>query len=129
MSKLDLTVKKYLLSVIDNESYSDESLKTNKEKIDFFFRCFKSEYGFRIRQKGELSALREYLSGLPTCINIDFYNWDILKLNYNWGQLDENSKDADEDKIIENWWNFCANKLLQLYRGTSIPKELNMEDI
>jgi hypothetical protein len=61
-------------------------------------------------------ALSSYLSGLPSWFNAPFYNCDILELARDWGSLDNSSTDKDEDKILENYWNFMAVQLLKVWR-------------
>jgi hypothetical protein len=37
-------------------------------------------------------------------------NYKIIELAKEWGALEENAKEKEEDRICENWFNFIANK-------------------
>ena len=115
-SELDKAAKLYILDSIDCEG-------TTQEKIDFVRECFNSEYGWRVDQVGEVRALIDWLQGLPSAVNIAFYNDDIVSLAKAWGSIPEDATEKQEDKILENYWNFIANKLSQLMHGYRIPKE------
>ena len=121
-SELDRTAKRYILDCIDNSGYSETPLNTDKEKINFLLECFKSEYSWAINRYGEPKALVEWLQGLPSSISIVFYNCDILKLATDWGSLPANATEKQQDKILENYWNFMANKISQLFRSYRVPK-------
>ena len=121
MNTLDKQVKQYILNNIDNSGYSDEELKTDKDKILFLKQTFYSEYGWNVTREGEHKALMEWYQGLPSSIAIDFYHWDIIKLAIEWGTLSENATEKQESKIIDNWFNLLAVKTGQLFR-TIEPK-------
>ena len=116
-SELDRTVKLYILDSIDCEG-------TTQEKIDFVRECFTSEYGWMIPKAGEIDSLASWLQGLPSAVSIAFYNQDILSLAKTWDSIPEDATEKQEDKILENYWNFIANKLSQLMNGYRIPKEV-----
>jgi hypothetical protein len=108
-------VYSYILSCIDSEGYGIE-LKTDKEKIDFVFNTFKSEYGHQIKYYGSniREAFAQYLAGLPSCINIEFRNYYIIELAKNWGSIPQNANENQEDRIIFNWFRFIADNFLRL---------------
>ena len=66
--------KNYILSTIETDG-EDKPLKTEKEKIDYIFNRFNSEYGFMIERVGEQKALAEWLSGLA--LNIEYSNFNL----------------------------------------------------
>jgi len=126
-SDLDYKVKFYLLDAIDAEGYIEEGEAlpvTLEEKAAFIKATFESEYGWAIERYGFDNAVREWLQGLPSAINIVFYNHDILKLAVFWGQLSKDYTEKEADKILENYWQFMAAKLAQLMRLSTIPKKL-----
>lgn len=106
-------VKRFIIDAIDPEVY-DSGASTDAEKLAFFNECFESEYGYAIERYGRNTALAEYLSGLPSIIALPFYNSDILKHAVEWGSLAQNATEQEEDKILENYWQFMANKLNQM---------------
>ena len=111
---LDRKAKEYVINCIDSECY-DVSCKTDEEKIIFLYETFKKEYGHEvIRQGNEVKAFASWCQGLPSCFNIAFYNSDIIELAKEWSSLPARSTESQEDRILENYWNFIANKFFQL---------------
>jgi hypothetical protein len=105
----------YLLNSIDFEG-------SNENKINFVLDSFDNEYNQE--SKKYISNLQnrfsEYLKGLPSCLNIVFYNYDILQLAKSWGSLPENATEKQEDKIINNYFNFMAAKFFQLCKQNKV---------
>ena len=120
-SELDKTVKLYILGSIDGTPY-DIKTDTNQERIDFLRDTFFSEQGFNIMRFGQLKAMQDWLSGLPSSISIAFSNYDILDLAVQWGAIPAHASERQQDKIIDNYFNFMANKVLQLLNGYRVPK-------
>jgi hypothetical protein len=108
-------VYSYILSCIDGENYGVE-LKTDKEKIDFVLNTFKSEYSYQIKYYGSniRESFAQYLAGLPSCINIEFRNYEIIQLAKNWGSIPQNANENQEDRIIINWFRFIADNFFRL---------------
>lgn len=108
-------IKDYFLSAISTEGYSQMiQITTIKEGLQFVYDTFKAEYGHEIRIKGEFKAFSSWLSGLPGIVSIDFYNSEILKLAKEWGQ--ELKTESQEDKIINQWWDFATNQYFKLFK-------------
>ena len=107
----------YLLESLDFDGYDLPKAKTNKDLINLFFGVFNSEMGYDISRIGEYKALVEYLSGLPSCINIDFNNHSIIERAKKYGSLTDSASESDEDKLLNNYWHFMANKLIVLKNG------------
>lgn len=108
-------IYKYLLESIDFEDLEGEEI-TDRQKIDYLFAHFESEYGHEKRRTpNEQERLKGWLMGLPSYINIAFYNYDILELAkelHNTKVLTE----KEENKILENYWDHIAFMLLKLKR-------------
>lgn len=118
---LDRTVKAYILEAIDNQGCNNsKELKTDAEKLQFLFDAFKSEYGWSIERKGMQSAFSDWIMGLPSSFNIDFENYKILELAKLWGSIPRDASEAQEDKILANWFNFITVKTFQLFRKHKI---------
>jgi len=117
----------YLLQSLDFDGFDLPKAKTNKDLINLFFGVFNSEVGYNIARIGEYKALAEYLSGLPSCINIDFDNHLIIERAKKYGSLKPCANESDEDKILDNYWHFMANKLIVLKNGHINKKLLNKE--
>ena len=122
-SELDQTVKKYILNAIDPD-YCEAEHGNIPELIEGLKKTFYIEHGYNVDRIGEQAAFAEWLQGLPSAINIDFQNSDILELAVEWGSIPENATESQEDKILENWWNFIAAKTVQLFRNYHVPKGL-----
>jgi hypothetical protein len=116
----------YILDSIDGDGYGVE-LTTDKQKIDFVYDTFKSEYGHQIKYYGnnEQRAFKEYLAGLPSCINIEFRNFYILEMAKQWGSIPENATEKQEYKIISNWFAYIATNFFQLRRKLETKENLS----
>lgn len=104
----------YLYDCIDGDGY-DVELNTNEDKARFLWETFNSEYGWAVERYGLYKAVAEWLSGLPSSISIPFYNSDIVELAKKMGSLPEDATEKQEDKILENYWNFMANKIVRIF--------------
>ncbi len=113
-------VYKYILSAIDNSCYAtdeDKTFQNDAERIkyvlDDFHSCFNHKYE-KQRTPNLQARIADWFMGLPSSISIEFQNYEILKLAKKWGSLSENATEKQEEKIINNWFNFIAANLLQL---------------
>lgn len=106
---------KYILDSIDGDGYGVE-LTTDKQKIDFVYNTFTSEYAYQIKYYGnnKQRAFREYLAGLPSCINIEFRNYYILELAKLWGSIPSEPTERQEEKIISNWFAYISTQFFDL---------------
>lgn len=116
MVKLYKQENEYILSAIDASGYDVPEPTTNKEKVQFLYDTFHSEYAFMIERVGEYKALQEWLMGLPSSMNIEFVNYNILQLAKKWGSLPENATEKQEEKILSNYWPFMAMRIMGLFR-------------
>ena len=101
---------KYILECIDSE---DENLKTPKQKIDHFFNRFESEFNYKnnqLRHPNFQDRIANYLMGLP--FNFEFENYKILQLAEELHDCKLTEK--EEDRILSNYWNHLAFKIIQL---------------
>ena len=112
--------KEYFVSCINNKGYSNVRLITTECKLKFLHDTFIREAGWNIERVGEQNAFREWLMGLPSSINIEFENYKILQLAKRLGSLLENATDKQEDKLLENYWNYAAVKGFQLFNKFKI---------
>ena len=101
--------KNYILSTIE-ENGEGKPLTSESEKISYIFNRFNSEYGFMIDRVGKYKAMSEWLSGLA--LDIEYYNYKIIKLAKDMGSLNTDSNYKAEQKIINNYFNFMANIIL-----------------
>ena len=117
MTKLHYTkyqenYKNYILDCIDSEDDLINKELTKEEKIKYLFDRFYSEYGFMVERVGKQKAIAEWLSGLA--IHIPYTHNDIIELAKNMGSVNQNLSTVQEDRIIENYFNFMAYMVLLL---------------
>lgn len=112
---IDKKAKEYILSCIDSEAY-DVKTETIEEKLAFLYNTFSKEKDYEIARIGENKAFQNWIMGLPTVFNIVFYNSDIIDLAKKWGSLKKNATEKQEQKILDNYWNFITCKVFQLFK-------------
>jgi hypothetical protein len=107
----------FFVSKIDGENYEKE-LKTEKEKISFVLDCFVSEkLAYERRNLSKQILFAEWLSGLPSCVDIPFMNYDIIELAV-WitGEMSEKEK----NRVLENYWIFMVGIFRRLCKKHKI---------
>ena len=104
--------KRYILDTIDEVDCDDCKLTTDKDKINYIFNRFYSEYykGNIALRYGKQKAMADWLSGLA--LNLPFYYDEIIELAIAMGSIEENPSEKLQDKVIENYWEFMANVIL-----------------
>jgi hypothetical protein len=117
--------EQYIIDCIDGDGYDlpSDALITTEGKLRFLYETFIKEYGYKeniIRYGSLQNCFKEWLMGLPSCLNIVWSNYDILRLAKNMGSLPENATEKQEDKILENYWSFMAQKAFVLFRNYGI---------
>lgn len=113
--ELNKLVFAYILGAIETEGYNITPT-SDKEKLQFLADTFMVEHGYNIPRLGYQSAFTEWLRGAPSCFNVDFEYYEILKLAKAWGSLSRHATEAQEDKILRDWFPFIANKTMQLMK-------------
>ena len=114
-NKFLTTMKEYFLNCANLEAYNiDSSKMTEVEIFHKLQEIFANEYSHEIRRKGTQTAFAEWLSGLPTVLIIAFENYKIIELAKQWGSLEDNSTEREENKILANYFNFMACKFFQV---------------
>ena len=103
--------KTYFLEVIKSQDLP-EDIKTDKEKVNFIFDRFNSEYNHanNIRRQPNFQLrFAEWLQGLA--INLPYNYNDILELAK---KLLETDQLKNENRIINNYWSFMAYQIIKL---------------
>ena len=103
-------IKQYCLDAINSD---DTTFKNDTERVQYAYTRFKSDYGHMIKRIGEFKAFAEWLQGLN--LDIAYMNYKILELAHKWGQYP--TTEAQEDKIISEWWDFMTNQYFKLFRA------------
>ncbi len=114
--KYQTNFAKYIISVIDGEDLPSDKM-TNKEKVFWLLEeRFHKEYCYQQnldRYKNDMTKLMaEWLSGLA--INIPYTYNDVIKLSKD---LLETDTLKNEDKIVENYFNFMAIQIFKLAKN------------
>lgn len=106
---------KYIIKNIDSSGYGVKP-KGAVAKLVFLKKTFLSEYGFNVKRMGTQKAMAEWLAGLPSVLDLPFYNDDIIKFAQKGGTLSKNPTNAQINAVLKNYWNYMANKALQAMR-------------
>ncbi len=107
-------VNAYILNAINSD---DKELTTDTQKLQLLADCCKSEYIFpdNLKRYGSYqNCMANWFMGLPSSFDIDYENYRIIEIAKKWGSLPANADDRQEDKILDNWFNFIAAKTIQL---------------
>lgn len=111
----------YIIDSIDTEGYDvTVTANTDKEKLQFVIDTFNAEQGFNIKREGQQKAFVGWLMGLPSCIHIEFVNYKIIELAKEWGSIEEDATEKEEDRIIESWFRFIYMRFVGLCRKNKI---------
>jgi hypothetical protein len=114
----------YIINAIDFEGYELTEAKTTQQLLQNLFDTFYSEkikhHDNWVAYYGNIqNAFKDWVSGLPSCFNIDFENYKILELLYEFEYLQKTSNkrfdERREDSAVENWFNFITVKTFQLF--------------
>lgn len=99
---------------VENENGDEITGLTDEQKVQWVFGHFDREFNYennKRRYPNEQERLKNWLQGLPSCINLAYINYDIKQLGKSWGFCQTEVKAA---KFVENWFSVMALRLLQL---------------
>ncbi|RMG79878.1 MAG: hypothetical protein D6707_07355 [Bacteroidetes bacterium] len=119
-TEIDKKVKSFIINRMTD--YEGKQVTDIDERIRRVKKAFEAEYGWRVEEVGIIQAISEWLQGLPSVITIPYKYQDIIELAVNIGSLPLNHTKKQAEKIINNYYNFMANKVYQLFEGYRIPK-------
>ena len=117
-AELDQAVKRYILECVELDE-SEQPILTTAEKIAYIKRRSESEK-YNPNQT-DMENMTDWLRGLA--LNIAYNGHEILALAVEWGSIPADATEKQEQKIIDNYFHFMANKTAQLIRGYHIPKD------
>jgi hypothetical protein len=110
-------IQNYLIDAINTEDHTTEAT-THAEKLDFVMSCYNEEFNHKYNQArhpNEQDRFANWLAGLPSVLNIPFYNDDIVKLAKQLQEVDTYPNEKNTTKnIIDNYFNFMAYHILKL---------------
>jgi hypothetical protein len=105
---------RYIVESVDASGYEKEP-QTPREKMQFIYDTFVSEYGWHIEQVGLPKALASWLAGLPSSCNIEYRNHAILELGEKWGEIARNAGEARQDAYLNQWFANQAARIALLW--------------
>ena len=108
---------RYEAYILDNLDFDYDGklihVKPSKdEKIRYLAKRFKREKKWQIERKGIRPALIDWLAGMA--LPIACYNGDIIDLAIEMGSIDENPSDKLCERVVENYFPFMANIILNM---------------
>ncbi len=104
----------YVLESITNDGYSSIPLKGNKEKMVFLAETFRAEYGYQAKRLGLQKACEEWARGLPSILDVVFYDYDICNLAVERGVMFSSAPDDTREAIVADYWTLLGLKLALL---------------
>lgn len=102
----------YILDAIEHEN--NNAVLTDKEKVAYFFDCFYKEFNDYNNQSiypNTQKRISEYLRGLPSCIGIEFSDYEISIIGKSWSYCKTDKQTA---KFVDRWFDTIAYRLLKL---------------
>lgn len=103
---------------------------SNEEKLQFLFQMFESEKSWFLKPENMRrlntryqQVLIDWLQGPPSHLKIPFRYCEQLELAKKYGSLPENPTEKQEGKIIENYYPFMSNLILQLGKQYKLKSE------
>ncbi|MHA2218083.1 MAG: hypothetical protein ACXACY_19280 [Candidatus Hodarchaeales archaeon] len=110
--------QKYILTAIDSEGYNRDT-ETTEKKLKFVFDCFGSEFlhANNVKQfhRDNAKVFGEWIAGLPSTMNIAFYNYEILNLAYLFDLLPVDVTEEEEDEFLNGWFKLVASEFFVMY--------------
>jgi len=107
----------WLLEAIDFDG-------TVENKLIFLSKTIREEafYPNNIKKFGgnKQAIIADHLMGLPSYLNIPFYNEDIIELLRSWGY--ELKTDASMDRVLENYFGGVAMIILAAFKKYKIEE-------
>ena len=113
----------YFINAIDNQEYNNEILATDKDKLQFLFDTFKTEKDYQIKRIGVYNAFMDWAQGLPTLLNLPYSDYDILSFAVEMGSLQDTTRDNENNKVIDNYYNFVTSHYFKLFKKHKIRGE------
>ena len=110
-------IQNYLIDAINTEDALHDA-NTDAEKIAFVVACYESEFNHewnQARHPNEQTRFANWLAGLPSVLDIPFYNDDVVNLAKRLQEVDTYPNEKNTTKnIIDNYFNFMAYHILKL---------------
>jgi hypothetical protein len=105
------------------DQYEEQVEDTVQQRLNFVVRTFEHEYCFSDNLKrygNKTRTLENWFMGLPSIYSIEYRNHAILEIAREMEALKPNATEAQENKILDNWFNFAALKFTQLCKSNKV---------
>jgi len=100
-------MRQYILDCID----------TDKDKINYLRTHYMNDYAFNEARYGTRKrTIEEWLRGLPSCINIEYDNFNIEKLYIKVGILKGDESAAYVESKVDKYWVKVATEIAKMFR-------------
>ena len=100
--------KNYAKFILDSiKPYEEDKPIKDDQKLDYLINVFKKESNFNNQRESFQNAFSYWLSGLPSVIDLPFYNGEIIELAVKLGSLDKNHTEQQAQRIYNNYWNLA----------------------
>lgn len=105
-----------ILNNIDLDGYNLPNNLTDFEKVNAVYNIFKDEYLHANNKHLRTEFLFcEWLQGLPNCLTIPFYNYEIIENAKQYGALNV-SATIQADTFLVNYWPMCTKAFFNLLK-------------
>jgi hypothetical protein len=105
------------------DQYEEQVENTVQARLNFVVKTFEQEYCYpeNLKRYGNKTrTLENWFRGLPSIYSIEYRNHAILELAQEMGALKPNATEYQENKILDNWFNFAAVKFAQLCKFNKV---------
>lgn len=97
-------IRAYILDRLEFCDHTDDEPETDGGKVLLCRDIFRSEYSNQIRRMGEYNAFKEWLSGVPGVLTVDFSYYDVRHILESW--LDETEEESARFDDVQVWEQF-----------------------
>lgn len=94
-------IRVYILDRLEFCDYTIDEPKTDAERVLLCRDIFHDEYGYNIRRMGEYRAFKEWLSGVPSVLTVDFSYYDVRQIMRGW--LDQTEEESNRFDDVKAW--------------------------
>jgi len=121
----DYKIFKYLIDCIHIEEKQDATTKEKLQYIkEYFFESTVYPYNVQ-RYKGQINRLfASFIMDCHSCFNAAYKHSEILRLSKEFGLLNVDCNERQEDEAIQRWFLFLANNWLKLTNSCGIEFSL-----
>lgn len=103
----------YILDAIHTDELF-ECPMSDMGKVMYFFETFNEAYNTEYEKRmypNLQERISSYLRGLPSCIGIEYSNYNIAEIGKLWGYCKNDKQTA---KFVDSWFDTIAFRLIQL---------------